>query len=189
MAGYDDIAEWYDEAVLKVNADNASKSFGDPDPALTYKLGGFKNGENETTAGVNGEAACSLDGSAGPNAGLYTGAITCAPGNLTAQNYSFATGTQGNLEIIKANQTINFGALADKTYGDENFAVSAKATSGLPVSFSADGACSVNQNGVVSITGAGGCTITASQAGNGNYNAAQSVPQSFQIAKAQARSA
>jgi hypothetical protein len=38
--------------------------------------------------------------------------------------------------------------------------------------------------GLVHITGAGSCTITASQAGDGNYNAAQDVPQSFTINKA-----
>src|SRR5204863_998275 len=36
----------------------------------------------------------------------------------------------------------------------------------------------------VHITAAGGCTITASQAGDDNYNAASDVPQSFTIDKA-----
>src|SRR5207249_9820983 len=36
----------------------------------------------------------------------------------------------------------------------------------------------------VHIAGAGSCTITASQAGDNNYNASPNVPQSFTIAKA-----
>src|SRR5207244_4667541 len=35
----------------------------------------------------------------------------------------------------------------------------------------------------VHLTGAGSCTITAHQAGDGNYNAAADVPQTFAIAK------
>jgi hypothetical protein len=38
--------------------------------------------------------------------------------------------------------------------------------------------------GTVHLTGAGSCTITASQTGDANYNAATNVPQSFTIAKA-----
>ncbi|MCA1554456.1 MAG: hypothetical protein LC737_08760, partial [Chloroflexi bacterium] len=84
--------------------------------------------------------------------------------------------------LNKANQTITFGALANKTYGDADFTVSATASSGLAVSFSASGNCTVSGS-TVHITGAGSCTITASQAGNGNYNAATNVPQSFSIAQ------
>ncbi|HKP36401.1 MAG TPA: Ig-like domain repeat protein, partial [Pyrinomonadaceae bacterium] len=87
--------------------------------------------------------------------------------------------------IGKANQTINFGALGAKTFGDADFVVSATATSGLPVSFAAtSGQCTMANANTVHLTGAGSCTITASQAGDTNYNAATSVPQSFTIGKA-----
>src|SRR5207245_333618 len=86
----------------------------------------------------------------------------------------------------KANQTITFGPLAPRTFGEPDFPVSATASSGLPVSFSASGQCTVTSPspGTVHITGAGSCTITASQAGNSTYNPAPDVPQSFSIAKA-----
>ncbi len=48
--------------------------------------------------------------------------------------------------------------------GDPPFTVSATASSGLPVSFAASGNCTVNV-ALVTLTGAGSCTITASQAG------------------------
>ena len=85
--------------------------------------------------------------------------------------------------IAKATQTIAFAALADRTFGDADFSVSATATSGLAVSFAASGKCTVTGSSV-HITGAGSCTITASQAGNQNYEAATDVEQSFSIAKA-----
>ena len=50
--------------------------------------------------------------------------------------------------IAKASQTIDFAPLPDKTFGvdDGDFAVSATATSGLPVSFAAAGPCTVGQS-------------------------------------------
>jgi hypothetical protein len=50
----------------------------------------------------------------------------------------------------------------------------------LPVSFAASGSCTVSGSSV-HITGAGSCTITASQPGNANYNAATNVSRSFPI--------
>jgi hypothetical protein len=80
-------------------------------------------------------------------------------------------------------QTITLDALADKTYGDDDFTVSAAASSGLPVSLTAAGKCTVSGS-TVHLTGAGSCTITASQAGDANYNPAPDVSRTFQIAKA-----
>src|SRR5262249_45826982 len=56
-------------------------------------------------------------------------------------------------------------------------------SSGLAVSFSATGNCSVSVT-TVHIVGAGSCTITASQSGSAGFNAATSVQQTFAIAKA-----
>src|SRR3989441_1061306 len=96
-----------------------------------------------------------------------------------ATDYGQANGT---LTVNKANQTITFSALADKTFGDADFTVSATASSGLAVSFSASGNCTV-AGSTVHITGAGSCTITASQSGNPNYNPAANVAQAFAIGK------
>ncbi len=86
----------------------------------------------------------------------------------------------------KLGQTITFGALAARTFGNADFAVSATASSGLAVTFSASGNCTVSSPspGTVHLTGAGSCTITASQSGNATYNAAPDVQQTFTIAKA-----
>jgi chitinase len=83
--------------------------------------------------------------------------------------------------VGKANQTITFAALPDRTFGDADFAANATASSGLPVSFAASGNCTVS-GAVVHLTSAGSCTITASQGGNANYFGAASVSRSFVIA-------
>jgi hypothetical protein len=80
-------------------------------------------------------------------------------------------------------QTIVFDALAAKVYGQPAFSISAVATSGLPVSFTASGDCTV-LGSTVTITHAGACTVTAHQAGNDNYQPAEDVSWSFTIAKA-----
>jgi len=72
-----------------------------------------------------------------------------------------------------------------KTYGDSDITISATASSGLPISFSAGGACS-NSGSTISITGAGTCTVTASQGGNASYNPAFDVARSFIVNKAAA---
>ena len=117
--------------------------------------------------------------------GACAGAV-CTPASagmhLVTGNDGGKTGT-ASLQVDKASQTVAFAALAGKTYGDADFSVSATASSGLPVSFTASGNCSVTGT-LVHIAGAGGCTITAHQAGDANYNAAADVPQSFTVAQA-----
>jgi hypothetical protein len=100
------------------------------------------------------------------------------PGFTVVYDYASSSHT-----VVKADQTISFAALADKTWGDPDFDVSASATSGLTVTFTAGGVCTVTGT-TVHITGAGSCTITAQQAGDGNYNAAPDVPRSFTVNKA-----
>jgi hypothetical protein len=93
-------------------------------------------------------------------------------------------GTGDACEPVKT-QTITFAALADRTFGDPAFSVSASASSGLPVSFTASGDCTID-GASVTLSGAGSCTITAHQAGNAAYHPAADVAQSFAIAKGQA---
>src|SRR5207244_7704096 len=79
---------------------------------------------------------------------------------------------------------ISFDPLNDRTYGDPDFALEATATSGLDVSFAASGDCTVAGE-TVHITGAGACTVTASQPGDADYEAAADVDRSFAIAMAE----
>ena len=88
-------------------------------------------------------------------------------------------------EVGKENQSIEFLALEDKTYGDATFELTATATSGLPVSFYSenDEIASIEGN-VVTINGAGTVKIWARQGGNEDFYAAPPVDQTLTIAKA-----
>ncbi len=84
----------------------------------------------------------------------------------------------------KQNQSITFGALSNKTFGDAPFALAATASSGLPVLYLVTSGPATIAGNTVTITGAGNVTIEASQPGDGTFNPAVPVSQSFAVAKA-----
>jgi len=112
---------------------------------------------------------------------------TCTIRAAQAGNTSYlaAANVDQGFVVAKASQTITFGALANKTLGAAPFAVSATASSALAVTFSSltTSVCTVSGSTVTLVAG-GTCTVQAAQAGNGNYNAAPSVPQTFTVAAA-----
>ncbi len=79
-------------------------------------------------------------------------------------------------------QEIDFDLLKDKTYGDDPFSLSATASSDLPVTYSATGPVTVDEN-ELSITGVGTVTITAYQSGNDRFTPAPPVTHSFSVEK------
>jgi peptidoglycan/xylan/chitin deacetylase (PgdA/CDA1 family) len=88
----------------------------------------------------------------------------------------------------KEGQTISFTstAPAHQVANGPSYAVTATATSGLPVALTLDGAstgCSLSGS-TVSFTAVGTCVIDANQAGNATYNAAPQVQQSVTITQA-----
>jgi hypothetical protein len=97
-------------------------------------------------------------------------------------NYTLTTKAVA-ITVTQASQAITFAPLPDKVIGDPAFTVVATATSSLPVTFMANGDCSVAGN-TVTLVKAGSCTVTAQQAGNINYAAAPDVPRTFTIAPA-----
>ncbi|MEI8084656.1 MAG: lamin tail domain-containing protein [Paludibacter sp.] len=79
-------------------------------------------------------------------------------------------------------QTITFDALSNVTYGDANITLGAKASSDLTVTYqSSNTAVATVSGNIVTIVGAGSTNITASQTGNGSYNAATNVIQSLTV--------
>ncbi|MDE3073932.1 MAG: hypothetical protein KGJ86_00760, partial [Chloroflexota bacterium] len=148
---------------------------------LYFSLNGKAAGSAvANSAGVAALAGVSLSGI---NAGTYTGAVSASVSS------GGANGTAGDLAVAKASQTITFGALANKTYGDPAFPVSGTSSAGLAVTFAAAGDCTASalspqSSALITAVAAGSCTITASQAGGVNYSTAANVAQTFTIAKA-----
>jgi uncharacterized protein YjdB len=83
---------------------------------------------------------------------------------------------------VQQSQTINFAPLPAKLASDAPFALSATATSGLPVSFASDNASVATISGnTVTLVGAGTANITASQAGNASYLPATPVVRQLTV--------
>lgn len=115
--------------------------------------------------------------------GTGTAVITASqPGDV---NYLPAGNVQQVLTVNKASQTISFGTIANKTFGDSDFELTPTSTSQLPVSLvSSDPAVATISGSTVTIIGAGTTTFTASQTGNNNYHPAADVQQVLTVNKA-----
>ncbi|MEW6304051.1 MAG: immunoglobulin domain-containing protein [Verrucomicrobiota bacterium] len=172
----------YTLTVLKVNQTItfnalANKTFGDPPFTVSATA---SSGLTVSFSILSGPAT--LSGSTVTITGA--GTVTVRASQSGNGTYNAAPNVDRSFTVAKASQIITFNALAGKTFGDAPFTVSASASSGLAVSFSIASGPATVSGSTVTITGAGIVTVRASQGGNGNYNAATPVDQSFTVAKA-----
>jgi hypothetical protein len=116
------------------------------------------------------------------------GASTITASQAGDATYNAAPNVLQTLSVSaaqKQDQTITFAALPVKVYGDADFTLGATASSGLTVSYlSSNTAVATIVSSNIHIVGAGTSTITASQGGDANYNAAPDVPQVLTVSKA-----
>jgi VCBS repeat-containing protein len=162
---------------VKINVLKASATVTLSNLNQTYNGGPRSVTVSTTPEGLS--VSVTYDGSetAPTNAGSYAVVATVTDPNYTGS-------ASDTLTVQKADQTITFGALGDKTYGDPPFDVSATASSGLDVGFSIASGPATISGSTVTITGAGTVTVRASQAGDANYNPAPDVDQPFTVNKA-----
>ena len=147
---------------ITVTAAAKNKTYGDTDPALTYTF---------APALVTGDAfSGDLSRTVGENVGTY--AINQGTLALNA-NYTLVY-VSTNLTIVKANQTITWvQTLGLGCDGQTTTTLTATSSSGLPVAYTSSNAgVSTISNGAMVFQNYGSATITASQAGNNNYNPA-----------------
>ena len=92
------------------------------------------------------------------------------------------------LTISLVNQTITFTTPADREHNSGSFALSATASSGLPVTYTILNGPALLTGNIVDLTGAHGpVVIRASQAGNVTYAAAPYVDRSFLVTEGPTR--
>ena len=110
------------------------------------------------------------------------GQITLLATQTGNSNYLAAT-TNVLVSINPASQSISFGPLTPKTYSNNlSFTVNATSDSGLPITYKTTSGTNISINGnIVTILGGGTATITASQAGNANWNAASNTSNAIVI--------
>jgi hypothetical protein len=109
---------------------------------------------------------------------LVTTAVAIAVGGLAGAIRIPAT-------AAPAPQTITFAALPNHHYGTGPYTLDASASSGLPVSFSAeDGSACTVAGSTLTLTKGGPCTVDADQPGNDDWDAAPTVSRPFTVLKA-----
>jgi alpha-tubulin suppressor-like RCC1 family protein len=140
-------------------------------PAPTYQ---WKKGGTDITNATN--ASLVLNNVQAADAGSYTVVVSNGVGTP-------ATSDAAVLTVNRLAQTISFGSLPDKQVGDAPFTLSATASSGLAVSYTSSNPGVATVSGaMVTITGAGSTSITASQTGDATYLPAANVDQTLNVA-------
>lgn len=129
------------KAPLTFTANNKSRAFGSPNPALTYAISGLVNGE--TSAVLAGAPELATTATSSSPAGSYP--ITIAAGSLAATNYSFSF-TAGTLTIGASQSPVitsdDGGAEASVSVAENSTAVTtvtATDPEGQAISFSISG--------------------------------------------------
>lgn len=160
-------------ALLTVTATNKTMSYGDALPTLSSTYSGFANGETEAV--LTAQPTITTTATANSDAGNYP--ITLSGGS--ADNYVL-TLVDGTLVINKANQLISINAIANKTIQDAAFNVVANSNSGLELAYAITGPATISGT-LITLNGTEGTvTVTATQAGNTNFNPA-SASLSFDV--------
>jgi photosystem II stability/assembly factor-like uncharacterized protein len=164
---------------------NATSVYGQPinlsglspsDPAVSISPA-------SQAANVTGTLTCSTTATGSSDAGTYP-VSSCS--GLSDDGFSVVYDYAGSSYVIsQASQTISFAPIADRSMADGDFTLSATASSGLPVSYTASGTGCTVSGDTVHVVHATSCTITAHQPGNVNYTAADDVSRSFNISKGQ----
>ena len=118
-------------------------------------------------------------------AGVYPLTIIATNGVPPDASQAFTLTILAAPTAPRSNQTIQFTNPGTQGLSQAPFALSATATSGLPVTFTSatPSVCSVSGS-MVTLLAPGTCTIDADQAGDATYNPAQRAVQSFSIVAA-----
>ena len=130
-----------------------------------------------------------FDPKTGTISGTPTATSPATDYTVTAYNAGGSSSTIVNIAVI-ANiptpQTITFAPFPVKTYGDPDFSAGATSSNNtLPITYASDntGVATV-VNSQIHIAGVGTTNITASQAGNNSYSAADPITQPLTVNKA-----
>lgn len=154
---------------------------------ISFRIGTVSVGTPVLTQSAGGAAiatlAISLADYQALNAAAQPYTVTGSFSGANDPTYGDASGT-ASLTITQAAQAIDFVAPVGLRFGDADTDLGATATSGLAVAYaSATPTVCTIVAGKLHIVAAGSCAVTAAQAGNVNYQAAESVARTFAIAK------
>jgi len=116
---------------------------------------------------------------------LGAGTCTLRAAQAGDANFNAATAVSQSFPVAKGAQSITFDTIAAHAVSDPPFVLVATASSGAVVVFSSATPTTCRTSGTtLTLTGAGSCSVRASQGGNANYVAAAVVTRTFGVSKA-----
>jgi hypothetical protein len=147
-----------------------SRTFGDAD----FTISAIASSALPVSFSSSNTAVATVSGNVVTIVGAGTTDITASQVGDT--NWNTAISVSRTLTVNKATQSISFAPLAEKMDTSGFIKLTATASSGLPVSYQSSNSGILNiSNDTAFILTYGTATITASQTGNDNYEAAASV--------------
>ena len=153
-----------------------AKTFGDE----AFDLSATSSANLSVTYSSSDESVATISGSTITIAGAGSTIITASQsGNTT---YNSATDVEQTLTVGKADQILTLESITDKLTTDAAFDVVASSSAGLTASLSISGPASLDGTTITLDGTEGNVTVTATQLGNANYNAATELSVSFTVA-------
>ena len=166
---------------LTVRADDVSRPYGLPNPALTYSVTGLVNGDTATV--LNAQPSTSTGATSASEPGVYAIAVT--PAGLYATNYAVSV-VSGQLTITRAVPVISAAPMrvSAALSGHQvrfaavvhNTSASGPAVPGVPVTFSARSAL-----GAITCTATTDASGTASCTSSNFLGFALAIPRSYTV--------
>lgn len=129
IAGYTGGAYAVYRAPLKVTAQNRTKVFGAPNPALGYAITGYVNGQDSSV--VTGEPALSTTATTSSDAGTYPISVTAGTLAVPSNNYYF-TYAAGTLTVSPKPVAVTVSGV--QNYGEQPVFSAKSAVTGVTVS-------------------------------------------------------
>lgn len=164
------------KATLTATASDETKTYGTEIPTFSVVLTGFLGMDDASMIDVVPTAITTATTSSAP--GLYDITVN---DDGSDDNYDFSL-VNGTLTIVKAAQTIIFDAIADINIATTTHVdLMSTASSGLDITYVLQAGDGTISGSVLTINSSGAFTVTATQEGNDNYEAAVSVSRSFLV--------
>ena len=169
---------------ITVNVTPGGKTYDGTQSVASFStsLSGVESGD--TVSVDAGEVSVGFDA---PGAGTQSATATVTSSVLTgadAGNYSASVGTVSSAVIAKASQaTLSFTSASSVVFGQTLTLVATGGSGSGSITYGESGDCTIS-SGVITPTGAGSCSVTATRAADSNYLASHTASQTVTISQA-----
>ena len=158
----------------------APMTLGTPDVTLRNVTGGGSG--NPVSFSSSNSSVAMVINDAIRAVGVGTARITASQEGIAL--YAPAIPVTQDVTVVSGTQTITFASIRAQPFGTPPFRVTASASSGLPVTLTVIDGPGIFAEDQLVLTGIGTVTITASQTGNANYQAAAAVTRTVEVTPA-----